>query len=112
MLKFCRDHGRVVVGLNSDLSVSRLKGPNRPINSQNDRKAILESIRYVDEVIIFDEATPYELIKNVKPDFIVKGGDYEPSDVIGADLAAVLIYPTVVGLSTTSLAEKIVGLNG
>ena len=71
LLKFCKQYGRLIVGLNSDNSVRTLKGPTRPKNNQEDRKTLLESIRYVDEVIIFDELTPYELIKKVKPDILV-----------------------------------------
>lgn len=98
---------RLVVGLNSDASVRKLKGSERPINSQEDRKAILESLDCVDQVIIFDEDTPYELIKQIKPDIITKGGDYKPHEVVGNDLAQVTIIPLVEGVSTTNIIEKI-----
>lgn len=96
---------RLIVGLNSDASVRRLKGDSRPINKQDDRKRVLESLDCVDEVIIFNEDTPRALIERVKPDVITKGGDYEPRDVVGNDLASVVIVPLVEGYSTT----KIVG---
>tara|TARA_Y200000002_G_scaffold380440_1_gene391918 strand:- start:1336 stop:1725 length:390 start_codon:yes stop_codon:yes gene_type:complete len=108
LLKHCKSIGdKVYVGLNSDDSVKKLKGPRRPYNAQMDRKLILESIRFVDEVCIFDEETPYELIKKIKPDIIVKGGDYAPNDVVGSDLCEVEIFNFVDGYSTTSTLEKI-----
>lgn len=98
---------KLVVGLNSDESVRRLKGVTRPINGEEDRKAALEALRCVDQVIIFEEDTPYDVIKYVKPDIITKGGDYEPCDVVGNDLADVVILPFKDGYSTTSIAEKL-----
>ncbi|MCL2682476.1 MAG: D-glycero-beta-D-manno-heptose 1-phosphate adenylyltransferase [Bacteroidales bacterium] len=77
---------KLVVGLNSDASVRRLKGEARPIQDQESRKIILEALRCVDEVIIFDEDTPYELIKKVQPDVLVKGADYKPEDIVGYDI--------------------------
>lgn len=98
----------LIVGLNSDESVKKLKGDSRPINKQQDRKAVLESLKCVDEVIIFEEETPYELIKNIKPDLITKGGDYKSKElVVGNDLADVMILPYVEGYSTTNILEKI-----
>jgi D-beta-D-heptose 7-phosphate kinase/D-beta-D-heptose 1-phosphate adenosyltransferase len=98
---------RLVVGLNSDASVTRLKGHTRPINNQEDRKYVLENLSCVDQVIIFDEDTPYELIKNVRPDIITKGGDYKTIyDVVGHDLAKVVLIPYVTGYSTTDILEK------
>lgn len=110
LLKFCKTLApsvEVVVGLNSDTSVKSLKGPNRPINKQQDRKLMLESIKYVDEVLIFYELDPYNLIKLVKPDIIVKGGDYKESEVIGNDLAEVRIFDYVEGYSTTKTFQSI-----
>lgn len=98
---------RLIVGLNSDESVRKLKGLSRPINNQEDRKAVLESLDCVDEVIIFDEETPYELIKQIKPDIITKGGDYTREEVVGNDLCDVVIIPTVEGKSTTKIIEQI-----
>ena len=107
MLSYCANFGEVVVGLNSDKSVRRLKGKSRPINNQDDRRIILESIKYVSEVIIFEEDTPYELIKILKPDLIVKGGDYLPNEVVGYDLAEVRIFDTLKGYSSTTVIESL-----
>ena len=93
----------LVVGLNSDASVRRLKGGTRPINSQEDRKKVLLALRAVDAVYIFDEDTPYGLIKRVRPDIITKGGDYREQEVVGHDLAKVVILPYVDGKSTTGV---------
>jgi len=108
LLKFCKAYGRVIVGLNSDVSVRRLKGSSRPIFSQKDRKFLLESCRYVDKVIIFDEDTPLELVKKIKPDIIVKGGDYTEDQVIGKDLCnSVIIFNYLDGYSTTQIIQDI-----
>lgn len=99
---------KLIVGLNSDKSVSKLKGPGRPINSQEDRKAVLQALGCVDEVIIFGEDTPYDLIKTIQPDIITKGGDYKTKDeVIGNDLAEVVLIPFIEGYSTTKTLENI-----
>jgi rfaE bifunctional protein nucleotidyltransferase chain/domain len=100
---------RLIVGLNSDASVRRLKGPSRPINSQADRRRMLQALRCVDEVVIFNEDTPYELIKSLRPDIITKGGDYAESDVVGNDLARVVIIPSKVGYSTTGVINACSG---
>lgn len=106
LLKFCKSlGGTVIVGLNSDLSVKKLKGTNRPINCQEDRKFLLESLKYVDEVRIFDEDTPISLIEELMPDIIVKGGDYKPQDVVGNNLAKVIIYDYIPGYSTTKIIQ-------
>tara|TARA_A100001011_G_scaffold357525_1_gene402466 strand:+ start:193 stop:588 length:396 start_codon:yes stop_codon:yes gene_type:complete len=108
LLKYCKSIGnKVVVGLNSDESVKRLKGDNRPINSQGDRKFMLQSIKYVDSVIVFYEDTPYNLIKDINPDVIVKGGDYCPENVIGNDICEVKIFEYVEGYSTTKTVQDI-----
>lgn len=108
LLKYCKSIGHlVVVGLNSDSSISRLKGPSRPINSQEDRKVMLESIKYVDKVFIFDELTPLNLIKQIKPNVIVKGGDYTEDEVVGNKLAEVRIFNYVEGYSTTKAIQNI-----
>lgn len=99
---------KLIVGLNSDTSVHILKGSERPITRQEDRKAILESLECVDEVIIFDEETPYELIKRLKPDIITKGGDYTKETVVGNDLVKeVVIIDYLNGYSTTSIIERV-----
>lgn len=75
----------LVVGLNSDLSVKKLKGDMRPLVSEDDRSRVLLSLRFVDYVIIFNELTPLKVIKKIKPDFLVKGGDYNENDIVGSD---------------------------
>ena len=98
---------KLIVGINSDESVRRFKGPKRPINNVNKRKKQLELLPWVDEVIVFDEDTPYRLIKEVTPHVIVKGGDYTVEQVVGHDLAEVHIVSTVEGYSTTNIIERI-----
>ena len=93
------------MGLNSDDSAKRLKGVSRPVVKQQDRKFMLESCKYVDEVIIFSEDTPYELMKQVGPDIIVKGGDYKKENIIGRDLAIIEIFNYIEGYSTTKILE-------
>lgn len=106
LLQYCKSlGGYVIVGLNSDDSIRRLKGEKRPVVKQQDRKFMLESCKYVDEVIIFNEDTPYELMKQVKPDIIVKGGDYKKENIIGRDLATIEIFNYIDGYSTTKLLE-------
>jgi len=98
----------LIIGLNSDESVKRLKGENKPYNNQDDRKRVLESLKCVDEVIIFDEDTPYDLIKRIQPDIITKGGDYKTKEeVVGNDIANVELIPFLEGYSTTKIVEKI-----
>ena len=97
----------MVVGLNSDSSVKRLKGDTRPIFNQEDRKFVLEAFESVDEVVIFDEDTPYELIKELKPDEIVKGGDYEESEVVGNDIAKVVLFNYIEKYSTTNTLSSL-----
>lgn len=94
---------KLIVGLNSDDSVRGLK-PGRPINTQEDRKAVLLALRCVDEVIIFDEPTPLELIRKVKPDIITKGGDYKPEQVVGSTFVKkTVIIPLLEGHSSTRI---------
>ena len=100
----------LIVGLNSDASVRRLKGKSRPVNTQDDRAYILAALEAVDYVVIFDEDTPYELIKMIKPDVLVKGGDYKGKKVIGTEFAKELrLVNFVDGKSTTKMIEKIQG---
>lgn len=107
LLKYCRDIGSyVIVGLNSDNSVKRLKGSERPYFNEQDRKFLLESLSCVDEVHIFDEDTPYSIISKLKPDVIVKGGDYDPSEVVGNDISDVIIFNFINGYSTTKILDK------
>ena len=100
----------LIVGLNSDESVSRLKGPTRPVNVAEDRAYILAALEAVDFVVPFTEDTPHELIKMIKPDVLVKGGDYEGKEVIGTEFAGELkLVDFVDGKSTTKTIEKIQG---
>ena len=95
---------RLIVGLNSDASVKRLKGDGRPVNNQDDRRAILLALRFVDQVEIFEEDTPLELIKRINPDVITKGGDYQPEQVVGHNLAQeTVIIPFLDGYSSTRI---------
>jgi D-beta-D-heptose 7-phosphate kinase/D-beta-D-heptose 1-phosphate adenosyltransferase len=107
LLKYSSSLGRVVVGLNSDASVKSLKGSSRPFNSEADRKAVLESIRYVSEVVIFNEETPLRLIELIQPRYIVKGGDYLPENVVGYDICEVKIFNTIPGYSSTKAIDSI-----
>ena len=108
MLKASKQLGDwLVVGVNTDRSVRHLKGESRPINNESDRKVMLESLDFVDEVILFDEDTPLELIQRVQPDIITKGGDYTVDTVVGNQLAKVVILPTVDDYSTTKTIQRI-----
>ena len=98
---------KLIVGVNSDKSVRRLKGSDRPINNQEDRATALSALACVDEVYIFDEDTPIELIKKLQPDIITKGGDYRPEQVVGNDLADVVILPYLKDYSTTNIVSKL-----
>ena len=102
----------LIVGINSDASVKRIKGEPRPFFSQTERAAILEGLKSVDEVIIFDEPTPENLIKQIKPDVLVKGGDWQMSEIIGADFVQaqggkVFSLPLLDGFSSSGVVEKI-----
>lgn len=104
----------LVIGVNSDKSVKRLKGENRPINSELDRVFMLENLKSVDCVFIFEEDTPYELIKKIQPDILVKGGDWKPEQIVGHDIVATLGGKTLSlnfedGYSTTNLIQKVQG---
>ena len=103
---------RLVVGINSDESVRRIKGPERPVQDQNSRAAILLSLSSVDAVEIFDEPTPDRLIREVKPDILVKGGDWRPDEIIGSDFVTsygghVVSLPLVDGFSSSLIIDKL-----
>ncbi len=105
----------LIVGLNSDDSVHRLKGPERPVNSEEDRAVVLGALKAVDYVVIFDEDTPYELIKAIRPNILVKGGDYKMEDIVGADFVAesggeTIVLPFLEGRSTTKILNQIKSL--
>jgi len=102
---------KLVIGLNTDSSIKRLKGKNRPINNEYDRALMLAGFSFVDAVVFFDTDTPYELIKIIKPNILTKGGDYKPKDVIGYDVVTkyggeVVIIDLVKGFSSTSIIKK------
>ena len=102
----------LVVGVNSDASTKRLKGDERPVNNQHSRALLLASLAIVDAVVIFEEDTPLNLITNILPDVLVKGGDYTIEQIVGAkEVIAnggnVIINPIVQGFSTTGIIEKI-----
>jgi D-sedoheptulose 7-phosphate isomerase len=103
---------KLVVGLNSDDSVRRIKGSGRPVQNQDDRKAVLLGLRAVDEVIIFEELTPENLIKRIKPDILVKGGDWKIEEIIGADFVQanggrVISLPLLEGHSSSAILKKL-----
>ena len=112
-LAAARDLGdRLVVGLNSAASVSRLKGAHRPLNDELTRQYLLAALSFIDAIVVFDEDTPIELIKRVKPTILVKGGDYALDQIVGADIVIenggqVMRLPFVDGYSTTNLEQKI-----
>ncbi len=102
----------LIVGLNSDASIKRLKGPERPINNTESRALIIANLVLVDAVVVFEEDTPYELITTLLPDILVKGGDYTIDKIVGAkeviaNGGKVIINPIVEGFSTTNIIEKI-----
>lgn len=102
---------KLVMGLNTDASVKRLKGEQRPLNDEYSRALVMASQLYVDAVVLFDEDTPLELIEIIKPDVLVKGGDYTPETVVGNDFVRsyggnVVIVPTVKGFSTTAIINR------
>jgi rfaE bifunctional protein nucleotidyltransferase chain/domain len=103
---------RLVVGVNSDASVRRLKGPSRPIVGQDDRRALVAALRCVDLAVVFEEDTPLRLIREVAPDVLVKGGDWAVDRIVGREFVEgrggrVLNVPLREGLSTTNLAERV-----
>ena len=103
----------LVVGINTDASVKRFKGPKRPIASEKDRAKVLAALCAVDYVTFFAEDTPYELIQKLKPDVLVKGGDYAHDQIVGRDLVKkVITIPLVPGRSTSAMIRKILNAYG
>lgn len=111
-LRGARKHGDLlIVGLNSDASVRRNKGPSRPINPEAERAEVLEALECVDAVSIFDDDTPAEIIRRVQPDVLVKGADWPADQIVGRDTVEarggrVVLEPVETGYSTTGLIEK------
>ncbi|MBS1518063.1 MAG: D-glycero-beta-D-manno-heptose 1-phosphate adenylyltransferase [Bacteroidetes bacterium] len=102
----------LIVGINSDRSVKKLKGESRPVNSEQDRAFIIDNLKAVDYVIIFDEDTPLEIIKLILPDYLVKGGDWKENEIIGSDVVTanngkVISLNFINNYSSTGIIEKI-----
>lgn len=102
----------LIIGLNSDESVSRLKGKNRPVQDIYSRTMLLAAFQFVSAVVVFKEDTPYDLIKLIQPDVLVKGGDYSAEKIIGSDIiknkaGEVKVIPFIDGYSTTTIIEKL-----
>ncbi len=111
--KACGD--KLILALNSDRSVRELKGDSRPIQNQEDRAAILDALKSIDLVVVFDEDTPADIVKILVPDVLAKGGDYTPDTIVGADTVIenggeVKVIPFRSGQSTSSIVEKIIKL--
>ncbi|OQX73082.1 MAG: D-glycero-beta-D-manno-heptose 1-phosphate adenylyltransferase [Bacteroidetes bacterium 4484_249] len=112
-LSKAKDLGDVlIVGLNTDNSVKRLKGKNRPVNNEEARALLLATLKFVDAVVLFDEDTPYDLIKKVQPDILIKGSDYKPEDIVGADIikakgGEIITIDFLEGYSTTAIIKKL-----
>ena len=103
---------KMIIGLNSDASVRRLKGETRPINGQHERATLLAAMQFVNAVVIFDEDTPENLIKAVEPDYLVKGGDYTIDTIVGADFVMsyggkVITIPLVENFSSTNIIKRL-----
>ena len=103
---------KLLVGLNTDASVKRLKGESRPVNDEKSRALLLSALQFVDAVVLFGEDTPYELIKQVQPDILVKGNDYKPEEIVGYDIVIakggkVLTIDLVEGFSTTNIIKRL-----
>jgi rfaE bifunctional protein nucleotidyltransferase chain/domain len=108
--------GVLIVGLNSDISVRKIKGEHRPINNEHSRAMVLASLSFVDAVVLFDEETPYELIKLVQPDILVKGKDYKTEEIAGYDIVLsnggeIITIDLTEGYSTTKIEERIMQLH-
>ena len=104
---------KFIIGLNTDASVKRLKGKNRPVNPEYARAFVLASLIYTDKIILFEEDTPLELIRYIQPDILVKGSDYSPENIIGYDIVnakggKIMTIDLTEGYSTTSILDKIV----
>lgn len=107
------DHGNIlIIGLNTDNSVKRIKGKNRPVNDEYARAIVLASLHFVDAVVMFDEDTPYNLINAIKPDVLIKGSDWLIEDIVGADIVtnnggSVITLEYLPGYSTTKIIDKL-----
>ena len=109
-----REGDALLVGLNSDASVRRLKGPSRPVRNERERAIVLGALAMVDAVVVFEQDTPLELIEALEPDVLVKGGDYTEATIVGAESVKrrggrVVVVPLTPGQSTTGIVEKLRG---
>ena len=109
-----REGDALVVGLNSDASVRRIKGPSRPVRNEDERAVVLAALAMVDAVVLFDQDTPLELVEVLRPDVLVKGGDYTEETIVGAKSVKarggrVVVIPLTPGQSTTRIVEKLRG---
>lgn len=103
---------RLIIGLNTDSSVKKLKGASRPINNEKDRALLLSALEFVDAIVFFSEETPYQLISEIVPDVLAKGGDYSTEEIAGHDIVLqnggkVILIPFVDGFSSTNIIDKI-----
>lgn len=110
------DYGDVlIIGLNTDNSIKKIKGKERPVQDENSRALILASLNFVTAVVLFDKETPYELIKKVKPDILIKGADYTPEEIVGYDIVKskkgkIVTLNYIKGYSTTGIIERLKSL--
>ncbi len=109
IIEFAKSKGDILIlGINSDASIKRLKGPSRPVNKEKDRQIVVSALQAVDAVVLFKEDTPLNLIKIIKPDILVKGADYTTENVVGREYAGkVVLCPLVKGKSTTNIIKKV-----
>jgi D-beta-D-heptose 7-phosphate kinase/D-beta-D-heptose 1-phosphate adenosyltransferase len=112
LLQYSKKQGDIlIVGINSDLSVRKLKGTlngNRPINNINERCDILQQLGFIDYIVVFDEDTPYEIVKKIRPSIMIKGGDYKPEDIPGKEFTKeIIIFEYISGISTSKIVENI-----
>ena len=103
---------RLIIGLNSDTSIHKLKGEKRPIIDENSRAILLASLQFIDAIVLFSESTPYQLIEAILPDILAKGGDYKEQEITGHELVLrnggeVILVPFIDGFSTTNIVNKI-----
>jgi D-beta-D-heptose 7-phosphate kinase/D-beta-D-heptose 1-phosphate adenosyltransferase len=109
LLNFCREKADIlIVGLNSDASIKQLKGDNRPINDLSERIEFLSNLKFIDYIVVFNELTPYNILKHIKPDIIVKGGDYTIENIVGAEFAKdIILFDYIQNKSTSLVVKKI-----
>lgn len=109
LLNFCKkQEGIIVLGLNSDLSIKKFKGESRPINNLNERINLLNNLNLIDFIIVFDSETPFNILKNLKPTIIVKGGDYNIDNIIGKEFCKeIKLFNYINGISTTNIIKQI-----